>query len=313
MTRAVYGVTLAVALCLTTVPVAPSSVRQLPQQAVGACRDNDNPDVLLCDDFEDATLVQQWNISSHYRYWPRADFVMCQEGFGFGDSCAAWSNRLIFDGFWGYWGYDARRVFLPQNRFYVRWYQYISNPYHWGTLEDKSLILHDPAETITAILATNRDESPAIANSGPGMPFVANYQDFDWAETGGRFTAINRFQNQGRNIALVPGRWYLFEWYVALNTPGQSDGVTSLWIDDATHPIERQTLRMHYTDMRWLRSRDAGRQFGMVRLTVYDQRCDRVPNTCPPFGPNILDQSHRWDSIVVSTSPIGPIRPPASR
>ena len=26
---------------------------------------------------------------------------------------------------------------------------------------------------------------------------------------------------------------------------------------------------------------DAGKQFGVVRLTVYDQRCDWAPSTCP--------------------------------
>ena len=29
--------------------------------------------------------------------------------FGFHDRCAAWSNRLIFDHEWGFYGYDARR------------------------------------------------------------------------------------------------------------------------------------------------------------------------------------------------------------
>jgi hypothetical protein len=63
---------------------------------------------------------------------------------------------------------------------------------------------------------------------------------------------------------------------------------------------------MHHTDMRWLKSADAGKQFGVVRLTLYDQRCDGVPRTCPPDGPEMLSQSHRWDQIVIATSPIGP-------
>jgi hypothetical protein len=267
----------------------------------------DDPALLMCDDFADSASLEQWDIGSHSRRWSPQDFVRCEPGFGYGDDCAAWSNRLIFDRSWGFWGYDARRVFLPRSELYVRWYQYIPDPYEWGTLEDKSVLLHDPANTITTLVGTNRNHLPSEPNSGPGLPFIANYQDLDWSEMAGDSTRVNRFQNQDRNIALQPGRWYLFEWYVRLNTPGESNGITKLWIDDATEPIAAQTLRLHYEDMRWLRSRDAGRQFGMIRLTLYHQRCDFPVNTCPPRGPEVLEQSHRWDSIVVSTNPIGPI------
>jgi hypothetical protein len=142
---------------------------------------------------------------------------------------------------------------------------------------------------------------------GPGMPFIANYQDVDTSETRGQYTKVNRFQNQGRNITLQPGKWYFFEWYVKLNMPGTSNGTTRLWIDDASEPIGAQTLRLQYIDMRWLKYSDIDKQFGVLRLTVYGQRCDAVPYTCPPDGPAILDQSQRWDNIVVSRTPIGPI------
>jgi hypothetical protein len=68
---------------------------------------------------------------------------------------------------------------------------------------------------------------------------------------------------------------------------------------------------MEYTDMRWLKAHDVGKQFGVVRLTVYHQRCEIEPNTCPPHGPAVLSQSQRWDQIVVSKSPIGPMAVPA--
>jgi len=265
-----------------------------------------SPNVILCDDFEDHRFESQWDIGSNRHTWPPSDFVQCaDDNFGFGSRCAAWTNKLVFDDAWGFYGYDARRSFPPQSELYVRWYQYISNPYTWGSLEDKSVILHDQANTISAYVATSRNHRPDERHSGPGMPFIANYQDLDWSETGGRYTTINRFQNKDRDITLQPGKWYLFEWYVKLNRPGVSDGIARLWIDDATQPIAEQTLRMEYTDMRWLKSNDFSRQFGVVRLTVYDQRCDGVPNTCPPNGPRILNQSHRWDRIVVSKAPIG--------
>ena len=187
--------------------------------------------------------------------------------------CAAWSNRLVFDRHWGFYGYDARRSFPARPEFYVRWYQFISSPFAWGTLEDKSVILHDSANSITAYVATNRNQGPAVADSGPGMPFVANYQDLDMPETGGQYTKVNRFQNQGRNITLQPGNWYLFEWHVKLNTPGKADGETRLWIDDATQRSDAlQTLRMHFTDMRWLKYSDVRKQFAVLRLTVKDRK-----------------------------------------
>jgi hypothetical protein len=86
-----------------------------------------------------------------------------------------------------------------------------------------------------------------------------------------------------------------------------SDGATRLWIDDATRPVGEQTLRLAYDDMRWLRSGDAGKTFSSLRLSVYHQRCDWTPNTCPPNGPSVLDQWQRWDHVAVSTSRIGPI------
>ena len=269
-----------------------------------------DPNLLLCDDFETTASLQQWDIGSNSNTYPVDNFVVCGDGVGYKDRCAAWSNRLKFDTFWGYWGYDAWHPFQPQKEFYVRWYQYVSPGYVWGTLEDKSVLVHDPTGTITAYVATNRNELPVERDSGPGKPFVANYQDLDWPETGGRFTLVNRFQNQGNDITIEPGRWYLFEWYLKMNTPGVSNGVTKLWIDDATEPVSGQTLRLAYDDMRWLRASDASRLFGFLRLTVYDQRCDGSPNRCPPNGPTILNQWQRWDHMAVSKQPIGPIEVP---
>lgn len=293
---------LAMTLSLVRATRSPASIDETFCQADGS----PTTDLVLCDDFTGA-VAARWSIGSRGRSWPESQFVSCRENFGFGDECAAWSNYLLFDNAWGFYGYDARRRFTPQSRFYVRWYQYVSDPYAWGSLEDKSVMLHDHAETIVAYVGTSRNHLPVEPNSGPGVPFVANYQDVDWPETGGQFTNVNRFQNQRANLELKPGRWYLFEWYLQLNTPGRADGVTRLWIDETSRPISRQTLRMEYTDMRWLRSEDADKQFGVVRLTVYHQRCDGVPNTCPPNGPEMLTQSHRWDELVISKAPVGPL------
>ena len=271
------------------------------------------PGVILCDDFEDGKFESRWDIGGHQGRFPIDQFVRCKDGhYGFQSPCAAWSNYLTFDHEWGHYGHDARRPFPAQPEIYVRWYQYISDPYEWGSLEDKSVFLHDASNTLVTYVGTNRNHLPVVKDSGPGMPFVANYQDVDRPETGGEYEKVNRFQNQQRNITLQPGHWYLFEWYVKHNTPGKSDGETKLWVDDASQPITSQTLRMHHTDMRWLRTEDAGKLFAEVRLTVYHQRCLGVPNTCPPNGPELLDQSQRWDHLVVSTKPIGPLHAPGT-
>jgi hypothetical protein len=256
--------------------------------------------ILMCEDFEGTNVLQPWDIGSNAGLFPNAQFVKCGI-FGLLSRCAAWSNRLVFDTSWGHWGYDAWRAFPPQSEFYVRWFQYISDPYSWGPLEDKSVMLHDPPlASMTAYVGSSRNHFPVEPHSGPGMPFIANYQDLDWPDTGGQFTRVNRFQNQGQDITLQPGNWYLFEWYLKMNTPGMSNGVAKLWIDEAFTQRSKQTLRLAYDDMRWLRKEDAGKQFGFVRLTAYRQRCDIAPEECPPFGPAILNQSQRWDGIVVS-------------
>lgn len=305
---------LGVAIALLAIGLTVADSRRPVVQAVAAgCGGASAPpsDVLLCESFEDGAFLDRWVIGSNRNSWPEPQFVVCGDGFGFGDRCAAWSNHLVFDGAWGFWGFDAVRTFQAHSEFYVRWYQYVSDPFTWGTLEDKSVMLHGSANTPTAYVGTSRDHFPAVSNSGPGMPFVANYQDLDWRDTGGEYTKVNRFQNQGNDITLEPGRWYLFEWHVKLNTPGVPDGVTTLWIDDATEPVITQTRRLYYPDMLWLRSGDADKAFNTLRLTVYHQRCDGIPNSCPPNGPRVLNQSHRWDHVVVSKSPVGPVVPPA--
>ena len=119
-------------------------------------------------------------------------------------------------------------------------------------------MLHDRANTLVAYVGTNRNALPVEPNSGPGVPFVANYQDVDYPETAAEYTRINRFQNVGKKLVLVPGQvGTSSSGTVRLNTPGKSDGETKLWIDDASRPIASQTLRIGYTNMRWLKVTDA--------------------------------------------------------
>jgi predicted 3-demethylubiquinone-9 3-methyltransferase (glyoxalase superfamily) len=278
----------------TTSPTAPE----------GICPGGSSPDanVLWCENFQQGDFLSRWIIGSNNDHWPSSDFVK-STNFGFNDSSASWTNNLVFDDFWGYFGYDASDYFPPQSEFYIRYYQYVSNPYTWGSLEDKSVLLHDASRSLDMYIATSRAGNDGCdgTSGARGKPAFANYQDRDWNELGGQCTKVNRYQNQGNDITLQPGRWYLFEAYVRLNTAGSNNGILRLWIDDASVPITTQTLRMQYTDMRFLRAGDAGKRLSELRLTVYNQRCDSG-SACP----SQRTQFHKWDNFVISRTPIGP-------
>jgi hypothetical protein len=72
-----------------------------------------------------------------------------------------------------------------------------------------------------------------------------------------------------------------------------------LWVDDVTNGNpQTQTLRMYWTNVRYLRSQDSGKKYGRLRLTVYSQR---------KYSSEPADRYMSWDDIVVSKAPIGPI------
>jgi hypothetical protein len=285
--------------------IAASLAVRAPSRAQAATECSDwKAGWILCEDFEGSDFLSNWDIGSNGGTWPDDQFVRCNSS-GFNDSCAAWSNKLVFDNYWGYYGYDARRSFPPQSELYIRWYQYVSNPYQWGSHQDDDVLVHDPTGSflLMYLTANQVDDGGGCdgTSGGMGKPAVITYQDRDWADLGNRCTKVNRYQNQGNDITLQPGKWYLFEWYIKLNTPGVSDGLTKLWVDDASQPIRTQTLRLSYTDMRWLRSGDAGLQPGQLRLLIFNQGCN-AGAACPA----LLDQYQKWDQIVISTAPIGP-------
>jgi hypothetical protein len=288
--------TVSVTVSNTTSPNAPEAICPGGSAA--------DANVLWCENFQKGDYLSRWIIGSNNDQWPSSDFVK-NTNFGYNDSSAAWTNNLVFDHYWGYFGFDASDYFPPQSEFYIRFYQYVSNPYTWGSLEDKSVLLHDVSRSLDMYIATSRsgDDGCDGTSGSMGKPAFANYQDRDWPELGGQCTKVNRYQNQGNDITLQPGKWYLFEAYIRLNTAGSNNGILKLWIDDASVPVTTQTLRMHYTDMRFLRSGDAGKKLSELRLTVYNQRCDSGA-ACP----SQRTQFHKWDNFVIGKTPIGPMR-----
>ena len=104
-----------------------------------------DPAIVMCENFEDGNVQSRWDIGGHNGTYPVSEFVKCTDDrFGFNDRCAAWSNRLVFDHEWGFYGHDARRSFSPQSEFYVRWVPvYFPTRSPGGPSQDKSVLLHD--------------------------------------------------------------------------------------------------------------------------------------------------------------------------
>jgi hypothetical protein len=260
-----------------------------------------DPLVLFCDDFEDGTWLDSWSASP----WccdldldgivslPETNGVMCgQEGYG--DNCAAWTNYARYGQHYA----DRPFALVGQEEVYVRWYAYVSPNFLWGDTGDKSLILHDGTAAIFNPYVTLNQFGTAqptvVVNNNSLTPCVSQLTP----NLNGEYPAcVNRRQNVGNDITLQPGRWYLFEWHLKLNDPGVPNGVTRLWVDDASAPIGQQTLRASYNDI-FLR---ADFHIGVLLRHVW---LSAFHNTNPPDP----DQYVKWDNLVISLGPIGPLR-----
>lgn len=163
----------------------------------------------------------------------------------------------------------TRLTFPGLREAYVRWYQYIPTQED-GAQPNDSVTLSDAADTMVVSMV-----------------------------------GLNR-QPQGLgSLFLDSTKWYLFEWHVKLNTPGQPDGISELWIDDTTLPIQSQTLRMRRTDMQWLGADDDEKQLEVVRLT--SAICESMPDACRGPIPENSVGPLRWDRVVVARMPVGPV------
>lgn len=245
------------------------------------------PGAIWGDDFEDGSWLD----------WDEVDYpppgIEGNEGvecgnLGATDDCSLNSglfyqtNPAGWDARWGYWhgGWGSTEL-------YARFYVYIADPFDWGSTGDKIFIFEtDTKPGISGYVLTSMWNS--------GKPTITVYAD-------GR----NLYQNQGNDITLQPGHWYLFEYHKRLTTLYRPDGDTpngieELWVDDATvdppQSIDEQTLRISYTDVQ-NRYPDTGRDAKIkgVWLSAYHNTDGVYPT-----------QYVKWDNIVVGTQRIGP-------
>jgi hypothetical protein len=246
---------------------------------------NPDPNWVFCEGFDNPPSGG-WGHSDYYA--PTYRWIQCDNNaFGFQSPCAGWTGYPWgFDGVFGYDGNGGRKQFSTTGLtdFYVRWYDYISNPFVPGKVGNKSVLINEDANTYQL------DPYILVSKWGTMKPSMEVYND---GITG------DRPQNLGNDITLTPGRWYLFEWHIKLNTPGVQNGISELWINDASAgPITAQTKRMHYTNVRYLLS-GQNLKAKWIWLSGYSQT---YPDSPPP-----KTQHKKWSQIVISKARIGPM------
>mgnify|MGYP001572364052 CR=1 FL=1 len=278
------------------------------------CPTGSNPDanVVLCEDFESKTVfLSKGNPTG----WDNVSEFCCNHGggippppseatevvacgsianawgtfwpgiTGFNSSCAAWNEFTPADGS----GHYADHSIPAATEYYFRWYSYLSDPFTRGNIQDKMFRVRSNEKTSDnqVFCVSWMAIASKFGNTKP------SFQDFAGGD-------VDYYQNQGNDIVQTPGRWYLFEMYLKLGIAGQSNSIVKMWIDDASVPIVTQTLRLHYTTVRGRNSApecdQAAIDMDLLEMTAYHQSNPPSPG-----------QYQRWDQIVVSRTPIGPM------
>ena len=251
---------------------------------------NPDPNVVFCDDFEDGTWFNNpaWQNVSEFCCDRNNDGVIPPppssetEGVtcgakGFNSDCTAWSEKAD--------GHYAEQNLPSSNEYYFRWFGYLADPFVLGGIQDKHFRVRSKDKS--AFNSNVYCFTVTVMATRYGS-FRPSFLDFSGGD-------VDYFQNQGNDLTLQPGRWYLFELYIKLNTLGKSDGIVKLWIDDASQPIPTQTLRLFYTSLKY-RNPQESCPIENFQLTDYHDVTTPAPG-----------QHQRWDQIVVSLKPIGPM------
>ncbi len=117
-----------------------------------------------------------------------------------------------------------------------------------------------------------------------------------WGGGGGNITGTNQIvwgngtMNHWCNVTMASapvGRWAWFEFHAMLNTPGQSDGIFDVWVDDVQCA--------HYTDVQY-RDASVTTGWGLIKHTA----------EWGGGGGTVPAQQYWWvDHTVISTTRIG--------
>lgn len=238
-----------------------------------------DPNIIWCDDFEDGDWTDTWDVNN---YQPQ-NGVECGNR-GYKDNCCLCSG--LFGGPDANGGYSARTgsywFWGNHSEIYFRWYTRVSDPFIWGN-DESNMTFHDGPSGMV-----NLNKWGTLK---PMIQVAAN-------DTAYGHSGANLYQNQGNDITLIAGHWYLFEWHMKINTVGVEDGIEELWVDDVTlNPSitkATQTLRVRYTNVNLLYPGRETERINDIWVTAYHSQNNP--------GNNIV----YWDNIVVSKSRIGP-------
>jgi hypothetical protein len=109
------------------------------------------------------------------------------------------------------------RLFLGQDRLYVRWYQRWSPGFVWEPAATKMVILRP--------IGGYPQFYPEVLWANGQLAIQAQViAEANW-------DSKNFYQNVGEPITFESDRWYCIEVFVKLNTPGSADGELAAWID----------------------------------------------------------------------------------
>lgn len=175
---------------------------------------------------------------------------------------------------WNQFGSAKNEIY---GQFYFKW----SSGYTWNGVVNK-LVYITPGPGATAA-------GDVLGVVNQKLQFRSQYAE-----------VTNRSCNTGYNPTINTNQWYKVTWHGIVNTPGESNGVMKVWIDD--------TLAMDYNNVKWLGSDDAGKGFYELSITpVYGGG-----NTS---GPTKTKDEYLWiDQTIVQSYPIGNVgSPPNSK
>ncbi len=180
------------------------------------------------------------------------------------------------------------KSFAPTDTIYARWYYRYLPGYRFGHQKDMLFQGHN-AQFMMLFHAWG---GTSVA---PSILLVAEDR---WLN-----------QNQGNTLASVPGNWYAIEIGMRLNTPGQSDGVIEMWLDNCGANGRGctmvPTLRLRHTGLRMRSSPD--RMVNNIWLDSYA----RAPSSGEHYRDQIIVATRRigWMGQAVPRDP-DPVPPP---
>lgn len=252
-----------------------------------------SPDVIWCDSFEDADLGPGNTVGEKYYDFDddAGDFIRINTQSAEGNyamrsrwqtgETSAGSMHLNFGrnplGSNLYSTRDFRDIYW---RFYIKLEDGFSG---YPSKLTRAIGFADTGwsqSMIAHLWVNDSDPSRLAADPASGIAADSSLATSGWND----FANLSWLGARTGSTALVPGQWYCVEAHVALNSPGNTDGVFEYWLDD--------TREAGRTDLNWVKS-----------WTDYGINAVFFSNYWGAGSPR--EQERYFDALVVSTKRIG--------